>query len=224
MRKLMEAVQQINEGWDPEGIAQAIYDDVQEGGSALELAAKNSNEPYRAMVYEFGNLTGLYNAEALDGSEIWNRIIDKLEELFSSEEIEEDDGDVETRLHSNNEFTQDVIKLCDEGEEALMDEGMNPQEQLEVLAQVLQDISNMSRLHLSGRGYASIHEAFGDMDYSGERSVRQTTIKIHELMDEGVMDPRTVADAALTYMSEAEVADMARANDWFYDDEDEEDY
>jgi len=89
MRKLMEAIQQINEGWDPEAIAQAIYDDVQEGGSALELAAADSPEPYRAMVYEFGNLSGLYNAEALDGSEIWHRIIDKLEELFGEEP---DDG------------------------------------------------------------------------------------------------------------------------------------
>ena len=41
-----------------------------------------------------------------------------------------------------------------------------------------------------------------------------------------MLDPRTVADAALTYMSESEVADMARVNEWFYDDEDEdeEDY
>lgn len=53
--------------------------------------------------------------------------------------------------------------------------------------------------------------------------VRQVTNKLHELMDEGVLDPRAVADAALTYLSESDVAEMARSNELIYDD-DEEDF
>jgi len=39
-------------------------------------------------------------------------------------------------------------------------------------------------------------------------------------MDEGILDARTIADAALSYMSESEVADMARINDLLFDEED----
>lgn len=52
--------------------------------------------------------------------------------------------------------------------------------------------------------------------------VRKATNKLHELMDEGVLDPRAVADAALKYMSEDDVADMARTNELIYDDDDME--
>lgn len=55
------------------------------------------------------------------------------------------------------------------------------------------------------------------------RNVRENTIALHQLMDEGVMDPRTVADAALNYMSESEVTDMIRANDWWLGDDEDED-
>lgn len=58
------------------------------------------------------------------------------------------------------------------------------------------------------------------------RNVREWTIRILEAMDDGTMDPRAVADAALSYLSESQVADMARANDWnemldpnYYEDE-----
>lgn len=49
---------------------------------------------------------------------------------------------------------------------------------------------------------------------------RKITNKLHELMDDQVLDPRAVADAALIYMSEADVADMARTNE-LYDGEDD---
>ena len=58
-----------------------------------------------------------------------------------------------------------------------------------------------------------------------ERDVREVTNKVHESMDDGMMDPRDVADAALKYMSEDDVADMARSNDWlflFTDEDDDE--
>src|SRR6056297_1887172 len=56
-----------------------------------------------------------------------------------------------------------------------------------------------------------------------EEGVRNATNRIYDAMDEGILDPRTVAEAALKYMSEDEVADMAHANEFFpYDEEDED--
>lgn len=52
------------------------------------------------------------------------------------------------------------------------------------------------------------------------RHPREKTLSIIELMDEGILDPRQVADAALAYMSEAEVDDMARQYEWFGDEYD----
>lgn len=57
--------------------------------------------------------------------------------------------------------------------------------------------------------------------------MREATNKILELIEEGVLDRDTVIMAALKYMSEDEVADMAAANEFFdedsyYDDEEEE--
>ena len=58
-------------------------------------------------------------------------------------------------------------------------------------------------------------------------STRQATIRLLELVDAGVMDPKTAMEACLSYMSEADVADMCRLNDFFYDpdetDEEDED-
>lgn len=53
-------------------------------------------------------------------------------------------------------------------------------------------------------------------------SVRPATSKLLDMMDEGVIDARTVADMALSWLSESDVADMMRAND-IIDEEDEED-
>ena len=68
-----------------------------------------------------------------------------------------------------------------------------------------------------------IEENYGGGHYNAP-DVRKTTNKILELMDEEVMDPRQVADAALSYMSESEVHDMARANDWLYGMGEEDDF
>ena len=50
--------------------------------------------------------------------------------------------------------------------------------------------------------------------------MREATNKILEMVEEGVLDRDTVIMAALKYMSEDDVADMAHANEFF----DEEDY
>ena len=47
---------------------------------------------------------------------------------------------------------------------------------------------------------------------------RESTVALHELMDEGILDARTVADACLNYMSESEVDDMASDNSFFGDE------
>lgn len=52
---------------------------------------------------------------------------------------------------------------------------------------------------------------------------RKITNKILELVDDGVLDARTALLAALCYMSEDDVADMARCNELVADDDDDED-
>ena len=48
---------------------------------------------------------------------------------------------------------------------------------------------------------------------------RDATISVIQLMDEGILSPRQVADAALSYLSEAEVADLASREEWFGDED-----
>ena len=70
-------------------------------------------------------------------------------------------------------------------------------------------------------------EAIAKIDedyYDRNLDVRAATNKIHQQMDEGMLDPKLVAEAALSYMSEAEVADMARANDWYGFNGEEDDF
>ncbi len=51
--------------------------------------------------------------------------------------------------------------------------------------------------------------------------MRKYTIKLSEMMDEGLISAETVAEMALSYMSEDDVKDMCRAND-ILDEEDED--
>ena len=52
--------------------------------------------------------------------------------------------------------------------------------------------------------------------------MRTQTTKLLEMMDEGLISAQSVAEMALAYMSEDDVADMMRANDILDEDEDEE--
>ena len=54
---------------------------------------------------------------------------------------------------------------------------------------------------------------------------RQSTDKILEMVEEGILDKDTVIMSCLKYMSEDDVADMAHSNEFFYNEEegDEED-
>lgn len=55
--------------------------------------------------------------------------------------------------------------------------------------------------------------------------MRDATNKILEMIDEGLLDARAVAQMCLKYMSEDAVVDMAEANEIYFDDEDfEEDF
>jgi len=51
---------------------------------------------------------------------------------------------------------------------------------------------------------------------------REATNKLIELVEEGVLDWESIARAALCYMSEDEVADMARCNELILDEEEED--
>ena len=53
--------------------------------------------------------------------------------------------------------------------------------------------------------------------------MRKQTTRLLEMMDEGLISAEAVAEMALAYMSEDDVADMMRANDILDEDEDEED-
>lgn len=50
----------------------------------------------------------------------------------------------------------------------------------------------------------------------------EATTKVLEMCDEGILSWKDVAEAALRYMSEDAVADMAREYDWISDLEEDE--
>ena len=50
---------------------------------------------------------------------------------------------------------------------------------------------------------------------------REVTRKLIEMMDEGVLSPRVLAETAIGYMSEDDVAEMARINDILIDHPDD---
>jgi hypothetical protein len=52
---------------------------------------------------------------------------------------------------------------------------------------------------------------------------REATNRLLEMVEEGSLDKDTVILACVGYMSEDEVADMCRANEFFEDEEDDED-
>ena len=52
--------------------------------------------------------------------------------------------------------------------------------------------------------------------------MRIQTTKLLEMMDEGLISAQAIAEMALSYMSEDDVADMMRAND-ILEEEDEDD-
>lgn len=53
-------------------------------------------------------------------------------------------------------------------------------------------------------------------------NVRKVTNEILEMIDNGAIDPIQVVQMCLSYMSEADVADMAQANDLSFDDDDDD--
>lgn len=55
------------------------------------------------------------------------------------------------------------------------------------------------------------------------KGVRENTIRLTELAEQGIIDWKDIAEMALWFMSEDDVTDMCRANDIF-DDEDDDEY
>jgi hypothetical protein len=60
------------------------------------------------------------------------------------------------------------------------------------------------------------------MSFDSYTKVRPSTTRLLEMMDEGLIDPRTVADMALSWLSESSVHEMMLANDLVADEADEE--
>ena len=56
------------------------------------------------------------------------------------------------------------------------------------------------------------------MEHNSYRS-RQATNKLIEMMEQGIIEPKTLAIACMCYMSESDVADMANINEYFVVDE-----
>jgi hypothetical protein len=54
--------------------------------------------------------------------------------------------------------------------------------------------------------------------------MRTQTTRLLEMMDEGLISAQSVAEMALAYMSEDEVADMMRSNDILDEDEEDDEY
>ena len=54
--------------------------------------------------------------------------------------------------------------------------------------------------------------------------MREYTSKLIAMMDEGLISAEAVAEMALAYMSEDDVADMMRANDILLEEDDDEEY
>lgn len=52
--------------------------------------------------------------------------------------------------------------------------------------------------------------------------VRKTTSKVLEMADEGLISWKTLAECALRWMSEDDVAEMSRANELLPDEEEED--
>jgi hypothetical protein len=54
------------------------------------------------------------------------------------------------------------------------------------------------------------------------RKVRPATNRLIDMMDEGLIDARAVADMALSWLSEHDVAEMMKANDLVEQDEEDD--
>jgi len=53
-------------------------------------------------------------------------------------------------------------------------------------------------------------------------NTRKITNKILCMIEEGLLDPQAVLEACLKYMSENDVADMARVNEFIFEEDDDE--
>lgn len=60
------------------------------------------------------------------------------------------------------------------------------------------------------------------MPFDSYTKVRPATCKMLAMMDDGLLDPRTVADMCLSWLSESSVHEMMLANDLVEDTEEDE--
>ena len=146
MRKLMEMVQ-INEYERTE----PIYTEYRDPDGDFVVKYRASR----------GYYVDGYGADSAPSFENLDDAIEhgELSIMSLDDGIDEDssEDDVQTYDRNDVEFMQDILSLTDEADEVLGDEGRSPADQLDGLATIVQDISNITRLKASGRPYAPIH-------------------------------------------------------------------
>ena len=146
MRKLMEMVQ-INEYERTE----PIYTEYRDPDGDFVVKYRASR----------GYYVDGYGADSAPSFENLDDAIEhgELSIMSLDDGIDEDssEDDVQTYDRNDVEFMQDILSLTDEADEVLGDEGRSPGDQLDGLAQIIQDISNITRLKASGLPYAPIH-------------------------------------------------------------------
>jgi hypothetical protein len=57
---------------------------------------------------------------------------------------------------------------------------------------------------------------------TNQRISRNVTCKLLDMMDEGAIEPRALVEVCLNWMSEDDVAEMAKRNDLFESEEEDE--
>ena len=154
----MEAVERIDEGWDVKGIAKAIADEISDEGSPIRKAFNSSNEPYRASIYKYGNLSGLYNPETLDGSEIYHKIVDELELLIAGPDEQFMGEAYDEEVDGPNPFGSDE----------------------EVLSQLVRELQKLERN--TSRVYAEATQSKRRPDF-GEMALNELGMTLTEITD-----------------------------------------
>ena len=135
------------------------------------------------------------------------RKADKAQAKEFSEEVTYSDG------YTYNIGTVDVTVFEDE---VTLKHGFN--QQLFLSRDEFHDFVQGIKLNKLGEGEELGEDNFYGGGHLKTAGPREATVALHQLMDEGILDARTVADACLNYMSESEVDDMAGDNSFFGDD------
>lgn len=206
-----------------------MYDDAKK---CEKVAPKNILEKFLSL-----QANPIYEAQIIDFEDNGNFTV-KDEEL-SQKAVEKSKNkgvskeDIKNRLEQNKAWDKKFAKspIEKKGWSAINEDvDVRPvtNQLLELLDQGIIDAEQLSK-DLMGymseddvADFANYHDIFDVDDIDSKYDVRKATNKMHELFDEGSLDADYIARNLLLYLSEDDVADFARTNDYLLDDEDEE--